>query len=316
MVARQLAHHLKTAEFCLVQETKLNPLDWNYPAPLGGVMFFNNFPSPQKRSNAGTLIIVNNKVARSSSIKHTILIPGYLQMLDITPQDPSYPPYRILNFYGQQTIEDRLTQISCIESLPPVRFTFLGGDFNFKDRPNQTTGRYKEPPAWFLTAWNRALDKHKLALVPSDLHSFKVNARQTSQLDRFYTSYLESDHALFSPLISTPVAGEFKALDAVDHRPMLLQFVPANGKRRTGPFPRWLPQTPDFKTHFYELWHYVSSSPGLTTCPFKRWALFKETSIAAASFALETLYHHAHHEPKGCHCCFGPQRAVLRGPEP
>jgi hypothetical protein len=161
MVTRQLAHHLMNAEFCLVQETKLNPLDKTCPSPLGGVVYHNNFPNPNKRSNAGTLIIVNNKVARSSVIEHTILIPGYLQMLDVTPKDPSYPPYRILNFYGQQTMEDRLTQVGCIESLTPVRFTFLGGDFNFKDRPNQTTGRYKELPTRFLSAWNRALDKHR-----------------------------------------------------------------------------------------------------------------------------------------------------------
>lgn len=289
MVTRQLVHHLKTAEFCLVQETKLNPLDKTCPSPLGGVVYHNNFPNPNKRSNAGTLIIVNNKVARSSVIEHTILIPGYLQMLDVTPKDPSYPPYRILNFYGQQTMEDRLTQVGCIESLTPVRFTFLGGDFNFKDRPNQTTGRYKELPTRFLSAWNRALDKHRLSLVPSDLHSFRVNARHTSQLDRFYSSYLESDHAFFSPLVSTPAAEEFKTLDAVDHRPMLLQFIPVNCKRRTGPFPRWLPKTAAFKSHFSELWHYVVSSPGLTTCPFKRWALFKETGVAAAGFALKTL---------------------------
>jgi hypothetical protein len=278
-----------SAEFCLVQETKLSPFDKTYPSLMGGVVYRNNFPCPNARFNAGTLIVVNNSVARSSFIKHTILIPGYLQMLDVTPKDPGCPPYRILNFYGKQSVEDRAAQISCIESLAPVRFTFLGGDFNFKDRPNQTTGRFKELPSWFLTAWNRTLDKHGLSLIPSDLHSFRINARHTSQLDRFYASYLESDHALFSPLISTPAAEEFKTLNAVDHRPMVLRFVPSNGKRRTKPFPRWLPQTQAFKTHFEELWQYVIASPSLTACPFKRWALFKETGIAAASLALKTL---------------------------
>ena len=89
-------------------------------------MYRNNFTSPNKRLNAGTLIVVNNNVARSSYIKHSILIPGYLQMLDVTPKDPSFPPYRILNFYGQQTVEDRLAQIGCIESLTPTRLLSLG----------------------------------------------------------------------------------------------------------------------------------------------------------------------------------------------
>ena len=252
------------------------------------MVYRNNFTNPNKRLNAGTLIVVNNNVARSSYIKHSILIPGYLQMLDVTPKDSSFPPFRILNFYGQQTVEDRLAQIGCIESLTPTRYTFLGGDFNFKDRPSQTTGRYKELPARFLTAWNRTLDKHGLSLIPSDVHSFRVNARHTSQLDRFYSSYRESDHTLFSPLISTPAAEEFRTLNAVDHRPMVLRFVPQKGKRRSKPFPRWLPQTKAFKSHFHELWSYVFC-PGLTTCPFKRWSLFKETSVAAASFALKAL---------------------------
>ena len=138
-VAAQLAHHVATADFCLVQESKLRPSDKTYPTLLGGVAYRNNFPNPNKRFNAGTIIVVKNNIARSSFIKHTIMIPGYLHMLDVTPKDPDWPPYRIINFYGQQSPEDRLVQIGCIESLDPVRYTFLCGDFNFKDQQIQGT---------------------------------------------------------------------------------------------------------------------------------------------------------------------------------
>ena len=288
-VAKQLAHHITTADFCLVQESKLSPSDKTYPTFLGGVIYRNNFPNPNKRFSAGTIIMVKNSIARASFIKHTIMVPGYLHMLEVTPKDPDYPPYRVINFYGQQTLDGRLAQIGCIESLDPVKYTFLGGDFNFKDKPNQTTGRYTEPPARFMTAWNRTLEKHALTLVPSDVHSFRANSHHTSQLDRFYTSYLESDHVLYAPLISTPGGDEFKALNAVDHRPMSLRFIPQDRKPRTKPFPQWLPQTTAYKKQFDELWGCVSPFTDQITCPFKTWALFKETSIAAASFALRSL---------------------------
>ena len=287
-VAKQLAHHITTADFCLVQESKLSPSDKTYPTFLGGVIYRNNFPNPNKRFSAGTIIMVKNSIARASFIKHT-MVPGYLHMLEVTPKDPDDPPYRVINFYGQQTLDGRLAQIGCIESLDPVKYTFLGGDFNFKDKPNQTTGRYTEPPARFMTAWNRTLEKHALTLVPSDVHSFRANSHHTSQLDRFYTSYLESDHVLYAPLISTPGGDEFKALNAVDHRPMSLRFIPQDRKPRTKPFPQWLPQTTAYKKQFDELWGCVSPFTDQITCPFKTWALFKETSIAAASFALRSL---------------------------
>ena len=129
------------------------------------MIYRNNFPNPNKRFSAGTIIMVKNSIARASFIKHTIMVPGYLHMLEVTPKDPDYPPYRVINFYGQQTLDGRLAQIGCIESLDPVKYTFLGGDFNFKDKPNQTTGRYTEPPARFMTAWNRTLEKHALCIA-------------------------------------------------------------------------------------------------------------------------------------------------------
>ena len=71
---------------------------------------------------------------------------------------------------------------------------------------------------------------------------------------------------------------------------MELRFVSNNARKRATTIPKWLPSTPEFTSHFRQLWTFVTEDSNFPKCPFTRWQMFKDTGHEAARLALKTIH--------------------------
>ena len=128
----------------------------------------------------------------------------------------------------------------------PAAFTFLGGDFNFVERQEDTTSAFTEIERPF---WREFLLTHKLQVVKNDVHSFfhiptnPDSQRRSANLDRFYISHSEADLAVVSPFVTSDVSalaslrkkGLFEKSINGDgfnaHIPVALRFVPVTREK-------------------------------------------------------------------------------------
>ena len=91
-------------------------------------------------------------------------------------------------------------------------------------------------------------------------------------------------------MVTTPNQARFRVVNETDHRPMELRFVSNNARKRATTIPKWLPSTPEFTSHFRQLWTFVTEDSNFPKCPFTRWQMFKDTGHEAARLALKTIH--------------------------
>ena len=211
------AHHIFENLFCLsrsydivlLQETHLhvNENGLNLWLP-DCTIFYNN----RNSSSAGTAIIIRNSFLEDHDfvLTHGTIIPGYIQHITFNPSNAnSTYPFTVFNIYltthsHQQQIQQMQT---IIHHFPhPPRFSIWGGDFNGVESPDDVINPFSST---VITGKRRKnFQDLKLHFHLTEAHQpihthYRISVyhkrSSTARLDRFYTSYSDTDKSLFQP---------------------------------------------------------------------------------------------------------------------
>ena len=175
-------------------------------------------------------------------------------------------------------------------SLAPTMYTIMCGDFNFVDRPQDTTSPFSPTSR---PHWESLLRERGLADVVCDVHSFFHRPRldlafthlvpRSARVDRFYISHSEADLAIVKPLSSlykNPLAREG---GINTHGAISLKFFPRNPKVKPPSVSEATLRDPAFLSFFEELWPPPAppqNSPSKN--PLENLAIFKDCIHKAA----------------------------------
>ena len=234
-----------THDIIFLQETHLAPDELyalNHPT---WTVLYNNSPNSKQ---AGTVIIVPNRILITHLIIHHIIQPGYIQRIRVFPRNKSHSS-RYTNFYGQtgpNHLKLIAKQLDLLTEEPEHRYDITAGDWNFKDAPNQTSSTPKPLPLAFLRSWEAFREKHSLSMVPSDQHTYTHHTGSTHLLDRYYSNLSEVDRTQFTPVVYTHYSHNIALLS--DHLPVTLEFLHRSHVRRQTSIPAWLPAVPQYRT--------------------------------------------------------------------
>jgi hypothetical protein len=138
--------------------------------------------------------------------------------------------------------ESMIMELHKVVSQKPSKYTILGGDFNFVERNEDTTGPFVPV---HRPCWERLKEDLGIHDCTSDVHSFfhkpsTGSSSWSTRIDRFYVSYTEADLAIIKPVVSSDLHSLINRgeLGFNAHVPTSLVFFPrmkeASGRRRIG----------------------------------------------------------------------------------
>ena len=282
-------------DFACCQETNFSPRESSALKNPHSIILYNNHPHPTITSTracykAGTAIAISNKVARTSTLVHTIIVPGHIHSVTVIPHDSRVHSYVVYNVYlasGNPALNDQ--HVQALTRRPSARYQFFVGDWNNKTHPDQTSAPFKPMSGVRLHNWESFLTRHKLSLVPSDIHTFLGSDGNTSMLDRCYHSFTETDLTLITPSVTIPIVHH---LPPTHHHAFSLHchVLRAN---RPSKVPSWLPLTSEFRKAHHLAW--TTFSPIFTKNPFARLRAFKALQHEVAKRVLRDRVFRAPH---------------------
>ena len=246
-VNKTIAKFAKNYDFIFLQETKVLANDHS---PFGVLpdhktIFSNNPLNTGKNAatyTAGVCTAISKKYVKDYVVK-TIELPlclrGHCLVLFISLPGTDFS----LKLINLRLLTPDLNKLDVQESMilelhnaighQPSKFTVLGGDFNFVERPSDTTSNFKEEAR---PQWTRLKTALEISDCTSDLHSFfhkpgkeSPNTQTWSaRLDRFYISHSEADLTVVRPVVTSDVNTIFARGDkgVNSHVPTALHFIP------------------------------------------------------------------------------------------
>ena len=162
--------------------------------------------------------------------------------------------------------KERMEQLQALSCLHHGHHLFLYGDFNFVERPQDTTSEsdYYSHSEEFTQFWNKFLRRRRLRELLHPVFTY-TNNDAGSRLDRFYISHSEADATLFQPTVHTPMV-PFLARptrfnrrtqdsgNAPDHLALGLTFHRPGNKQGHANVPRWIASSPVFIKTVRDRW--------------------------------------------------------------
>ena len=128
---------MNSADIIQLQETPLNPKDHHnlqkdFP---NWKVYFNN----QNSKSQGNAILIS-PLYKSLNIIHQIHQHGASHSLIFSHVDPKYPTFEIFNIYlpSGNNWSEKIIQLKKLENYPTQDYSFLTGDWNFVESPDDT----------------------------------------------------------------------------------------------------------------------------------------------------------------------------------
>ena len=294
----------ESAHAIFIQETKLNlyggylQLEQAHPS----WKFHYNNPND---NTGGTLIMLSPTIRYHYTDTPDPIDPQLIgqahsvKLVGINREGFTPLPLRLINVYlatGPNHHARRAAQLKRLLKIPADCHTILGGDFNFVERPADTTNfssyhQLKKGKKF----WERFKGKHGFWEVEQDTHTNIARNKddptniRTSRIDRFYITHNEADCALHTPqtnVTNTPHS-ILNTLSPPPHKPhisthaaLTLSFISTDitTPHTDYKLPPWITHTPTFREIFRNIWQ--DANPGMGD-PFGAEILFKRTARKA-----------------------------------
>ena len=241
-------------------------------------------PNPDSTQSGGMDVFVRKTLAEHYDITHTIVLTGFVHVLQFSPNDSKEPPYSspfmVINVYlpsgKPKLIKSIFTALS--ERFPKApRYVLAAGDWNLTENASDSSSKdhFASSPS-MRSALANILKHFKLQEVYQPLHT-RVQGEHSSRLDRAYVSHPVVERCLMSPEVTLPwhphAPGIGKDKGPSDHFPILLSFSsPQLEKHARFKIPEWLAALPELLDVIRERW---ATRPCRSPNPVKRWLAFK-----------------------------------------
>ena len=297
-----LLDNIKNHDIICLQETNLARLEKHALSNLPGCTISHN---NHQMGTAGTLIIDSASVSKlfiSTNITLPSCCKGRAQARLYSSRDNSRASFIVINCYliSGGDFAGNLKIANALRSLPPHP-TFMCGDFNFIERPeDSSSSKPLIPPQSFRDAWDSLLNHLDVAELPSDAHTYfhitedpLSSHSRSSRLDRIYvpTSLLQNPSIHLSPFTPHHLTNfSIKRNNSPqksfsDHLPIAISYNnPSGHKKKTKGISRWIADSPSFSTFVEKLW-----VPRARKCPFNDLSKFKSVLLKASHFT--SLFH-------------------------
>lgn len=236
---------------------------------------------------------------------------GRVQVRRYHPRSPRYQSFQVVNAYLHSGLKytDNTPILKALLNVSNEVPTFLVGDWNFVERPEDTTSaNYKTPPSYFLNLFRQVLEHFGSAELPHDHHTFfklsEESLPRSSRLDRIYIPNSVLNNPLFPPIASifhhsSNVQVKRKATRTwfSDHLPIMISYPRTDENDHRPTISRWVASSPEFLVALKSAWNdYPISHPYRALKGYKR-ALFraaritKERQLENASIMLRLSHH-------------------------
>ena len=239
----------------------------------------------------GVVIIVRREMLLYYTVKQIKLhasLEGYALALSFSPLNKhGDAPFTIVNCYLYTGTERgdhfkvKDDQINHLKAIPPSRHFFMGGDFNFLEKREDTTSttEYHTHPDYFANTWRQFKEKYGISQIHSDSHTYykicsTAEKSHSSRLDRIYTSYTEADIEMLGLSLSLPniphnILSDFNSpwledmerndeensiISGSDHIPITTQYHCGSEGSTKPSIPVWITKTKAFSAEFRRLW--------------------------------------------------------------
>ena len=238
-------------------------------------IFYSNAPTTKKTSNAGLITLISPTYLSSYHPHQLDLGPdgyGHIQIIHFKPiNDSACQPFNIMNLYltsgADFKAKARELTLATEAGTNTEDLAIVGGDFNFIEHEEDTTGKGCFLDHKTKQVWTTFLSHYKLYEIDQPLHTYHMISNNesnlySSRLDRIYVNYNESDLTLNTPNTHLPAipydpltlhaikrdpnnAHLIDYLACPDHHPIAITFhtTNPNNHRKPPSIPKWLPKT-------------------------------------------------------------------------
>ena len=225
---------------------------------------------------------------------------GHVLAVDLIPKDhiaTTHPSWQVFNFYlTASRSADKKKEIEAASKMKPAAYTFLGGDFNFVEDPED--GHQLPLSKAAREVWQAFRTKRSLTEVVQPAHTYfffdnKNDQQRSARIDRIYSSHSLPDLAIVNPSTHIPpvpytsirrqksLLKTGKSHACPDHYPVALTYESTAPKaKRTKLIPKWLADTDIYQKTFYRMWKKGRDRS------FKASARYKRTAFKAADRVL------------------------------
>ena len=215
----------------------------------------------------------------------------------------------VVNLYltagGRNHYVHKKLELESLLHLPDDIHTFILGDFNFTERPEDEIA-YKPLAKNTQVAWEAVKTRFRLREAAQPHFTFyrvspdNHHRSAASRIDRIYTSLNEADltlvdqvaciasvpHPLHKHIIRASGVRARSTTHSTDHTPVSLRFVSsAPSRRRKFSIPKWLPLAQEFRTSFLQNWTPINTP---TLDPVKDMSDLNTAIIATAKKLLKS----------------------------
>ena len=273
---------LSQCDILLIQETH-SPSDSPFYDKLPtSIKVFKN-PSLDPTVGGTDILVHSSFLNLFDPALHVRLSKGCAHYLTFPPKgaNPHFDsPFTVVNCYlpsgsGAITERDSLLDTLAGVSFPQDGFLFAGGDWNMFLHSTDSSNPARKPTN--QSSFSNFLIGHSLNEVHQPSHTF-FRGTTSSRLDRFYTSFSDTDTILVKPRATIPphphIPGSGIKRGPSDHYPVLLLFPPPQLERYARfKIPVHIATDPRFLNEIKSKW--ASLPPG-TTNPVRKWLRFKK----------------------------------------
>ena len=249
----------------------------------------------------GTVIIDTPNILKyysPSDIPLPSIACGYVQLRRYIPLSNKHKPFQLFNVYlkskrGDFSFNSQL--ISAISTADNSIDTFVCGDFNFIENPNDSTSLSPLlPTSSFLDLFSSFKTRFNLFEPPHDNHTFfHITDDPTSpfswssRIDRFLLPVSLADNPIISPSISIPfhhtnlrISKNGNDSSFSDHLPVHISYVDnlPHSSDSNLLIPVWLASSPEFASALRDVW----PIPSAYNNSYNLYAKFKKALFRAA----------------------------------
>ena len=256
-------------DIIFLQETKLLRYEANALKSVlkGYQIYYNNHPENDgcNPHRAGTITAIRSSLLKDYTIVNLNISPGHIQNTTLANKhNTALPSLNLINVYldASSDIKKKESQLNGLFKLSKRNLTYLGGDFNFTEHPNDSTNEKVALPA----NWAAVLDHFSLREIKQDTHSYFFGSQEasiyrSSRIDRIYTSHSEADLTVRTPHAvilgqCTPSRTSYNF-----HLPVAVNFHSASRIKGQVLYHKHIFERSDFRTRFDSKWSSVSLPP-------------------------------------------------------
>ena len=297
-ISKAFNDFIKNHDIICVQETHLARNECFAFSSLNGCLISRNNSDSQ---SAGTVIIDTPNILKfysPSDVTLPSIAGGFVQLRRYTPLSNSRKPFQLFNVYfnskrGDFSFNSQL--ISAISTADNSIDTFVCGDFNFIENPNDSTSLSPLfPPSSFIDLFSSFKTKFNLFEPPHDNHTFYHITDDpvspfswSSRIDRILLPVALLDNPIISPSISIPfhytnlkISNRNNESSFSDHLPIHICYVDSSSHSSdsNSSIPIWLASSPEFVSVLRDIW----STPSTYNNSYNLFAKFKKALFKAA----------------------------------